>query len=244
VDNRRDIDRGIAEALRYYGGPLGEKVISLAQVANMFNPVTGVESSMRAAGRAGDTSLTASERLMSAAESAADLGLALTPAFVARLARGVGATDDAAETVMDLLAGAPRVVDDGRPSRHRLFSGGAGPLRNPGTPDVLTSQPGFVYRTTGQRQIDDLIESGLVRAKPPGEKMRGGKTGEVHWAEAHPNTWYRSNAGHRVIVAPRDVVLDREGGLPLDQLEAIYEWRDGLPVDILGEILERNLMGQ
>lgn len=110
-DSRRDIDRGIGEALRYYGGPFGEKLSSAVQVADMFNPVSGIEASMAAAGRAAEPDRSALERIQAILESGTEAALALTPAAAARLLmRGsrttARAADEAASGVTETLTGA------------------------------------------------------------------------------------------------------------------------------------------
>jgi hypothetical protein len=237
---RRRLNELFNEGADYFLGPTGIPD-RLRAAGEMFNPIAmGEEASVQAT-VAADPERTTEERLAALAAAGVNIAGIGLPAVLG-LMRAI--PNDQALIQM-LLGGAPqqrplRVSDDGRPSRHRIFEGGASPFRNPGTEDVLLSEPGRVYRTTGQRQVEDIIESGLVRAKPEGERMRGGKTGEVHWADADPNTWYRQNADNMVLVAPRGSVADRQGGIPLDELEAIYQWRDGMPVDILSDIIARN----
>lgn len=240
---RRALDEYLNEAADYYLGPTGIPD-RLRAVNEFFNPVAAIEKASGQATVAADPERTTEERLAALAAAGVNTAGVGLPAVLG-LMRAMP-KDQA--LIQALLGGTPtqrplRVSDDGRPSRHRIFEGGASPFRNPGTEDVLTSEPGRVYRTTGQRQIEDMIESGLVRAKPEGERMRGGRTGEVHWADAHPNTWYRQNADNMVLVAPRGSAADRQGGIPLDELEAIYQWQDGLPVDILSDIIARNRAG-
>lgn len=118
-----------------------------------------------------------------------------------------------------------------RPTRHRVFEGG-GPLRvAPGEGVLDARNPESAYRITGQPQIDDMVESGQVRAREG--KMRGGRSGETQWSRGHERLGYpaKANKGMYVVVSPQQGLNDRQGGVPLSEVTQIFQsdgttWND------------------
>jgi len=115
--------------------------------------------------------------------------------------------------------------------------------RGEGTPRITvrqTDQP-FVVRTTQQSQIDDMIQSGLVRPKPGGYGKR--KLSQLYFgesSEAMPTGLGRPTEDRFVIVGDSDKLAGTEGPIPIDQLRHVWVVRDGETVDILPEILRAN----
>lgn len=157
------------------------------------------------------------------------------------------------------------IIDDGRPTTNRVFQGGFGVGRSDSS--LLANDPTKAYRITGKPQIDDMIQSGLVRAKPPEVKMRGGRRSETQWSEGNDKLHYNepvlptsrlpgemqwsqgapwwNRKGWResdqfVIVTNADGLHMREGGIPLDELDAVYSWKGRKPVNILDQIRKDN----
>lgn len=165
------------------------------------------------------------------------------------------------------------IIDDGRPTTHRVFQGGF----NVGKSDssLLANDPNLAYRITGNPQIQDMIESGLVRAKPPEVKMRGGKRSETQWSQGSDGLFYNEpvivatesaspsvrlsqgetqwsqgapwwprkswrDGDHFVVVTKADGLHQRSGGIPIDELEAVYSWQGRKPVNILEDIRRSN----
>lgn len=110
------------------------------------------------------------------------------------------------------------LVEAGRASQHRLFEGGT-PLRAPDTA-FQGLDPDRMYRITGEAQIEDMKESGVVRAKEG--KMRGGRYGETHWSRGHERLWYPANAPAVLEAA----VQEGEGGIPVNEV-VLHRYRNG-----------------
>ena len=66
--------------------------------------------------------------------------------------------------------------EEDRPTRHRVFTAEKG-IFKPKPDHLLGEDPSLAYRITGRPQIDDMLQSGLVRARLG--QMRGGRTGET-----------------------------------------------------------------
>jgi hypothetical protein len=116
--------------------------------------------------------------------------------------------------------------------------------RGEGTPRITvrqTDQP-FVVRGTQQSQIDDMIQSGLVRPKPGGYSKRNRSQlyfGES--SEAMPTSAFERPTEDRfVIVGDSDKLAGTEGPIPIDQLRHVWVVRNGETVDVLPEILRAN----
>ena len=116
--------------------------------------------------------------------------------------------------------------------------------RGEGTPRITvreTNEP-FVVRGTQQNQIDDMIQSGLIRPKPGGYGQDNKSSiyfGES--SEALPtNVFGRPSEDRFVLVGDSDKLAGTEGPIPIDQLRHVWAVRDGETVDILPEILRAN----
>lgn len=130
-----DIDRGISEALRYYGGPLGEQVINAANFAQMFSPVTAIGNAMQGAKAAANPDRAPMERVQAGIESlaetasvAAPLGAAGILARAPRIpGRWGGAANDAAGALEEAIVGSGQLRDvaEGMTRRQFLQRGGA-----------------------------------------------------------------------------------------------------------------------
>lgn len=107
-------------------------------------------------------------------------------------------------------------TEEDRPTKHRVFSPIAFGEMKPN--DFLANDPNLAYRITGQSQIDDIVNSGFVRAKIG--KMRGGKTGETQWSRGGANAKYppENNPGLYILVTKVLGLHDRVGGLPKSEL--------------------------
>lgn len=117
-------------------------------------------------------------------------------------------------------------------------------FRGNGTPKIsvdVTDQP-FVVRSTSQSQIDDMINSGLVRPKPGGYGKDNKAT--LYFGEsdtALPNTVFAKPTDERfVIVGDSAELVGKEGNIPIDKLRHVWHERDGQVVDILPEIIAKN----
>ena len=124
-----------------------------------------------------------------------------------------------------------------RPTRHRVFDSPPAIKRKPGQGVLMTENPNFAFRVTGQDQIDDMMQSGQVRSKVG--KMRGGRTGETQWSQGTQGLGYsaQSNEGKYVIETPVQGLQDRDGGLPLSEVSRIYQSQNGQWVDVSNEII-------
>ena len=118
---------------------------------------------------------------------------------------------------------------------------GNGPIKT--SLDVATKP--YAVRLTGQSQIDDMIQSGLIRPKEGGYGQEGKATlffGEMD--DAVPNSVFTRPKGdgdkNYTIVADSSKVAGREGPIPLDDVQHIWTIRDGQMVDILDEVKAKN----
>tara|TARA_B100000497_G_scaffold127676_1_gene170353 strand:+ start:1817 stop:3721 length:1905 start_codon:yes stop_codon:yes gene_type:complete len=114
------------------------------------------------------------------------------------------------------------------------------------------NNPTFSVRVTQQSQIDDMIESGVIRSKEGGHKdgssqlyfntqdtpnpavdgYRDGKKAFINY----PNI----NNDQLMIVAPTHWIEDSMGPIPLDRLLHVWKYVDGKAVDILPDIIKKN----
>ena len=104
----------------------------------------------------------------------------------------------------------------------------------------------YAIRTTKADQIDDLIESGLVRQKVGGYG-KPQKSTIYFGTQSTPDVKIGNfpgqlHEGNYAIVAKADKAAEynNKGGLPLDALQHIWALRDGKIVDILPEVLRKN----
>jgi len=116
--------------------------------------------------------------------------------------------------------------------------------RGEGTPRITvrqTDQP-FVIRGTQQSQIDDMIQSGLVRPKPGG--YGANNSPQLYFGESSEvlptSIFARPTEDRFVLVGDSDKLAGTEGPIPIDQLRHVWAVRDGETVDILPEILRAN----
>jgi hypothetical protein len=116
--------------------------------------------------------------------------------------------------------------------------------RGEGTPRITvreTNEP-FVVRGTQQSQIDDMIQSGLVRPKPGG--YGASNSAQLYFgesSEALPTSIFGRPSEERfVLVGDSNKLAGTEGPIPIDQLRHVWVVRDGETVDILPEILRAN----
>ena len=123
---------------------------------------------------------------------------------------------------------------DTRPTLHRVFEGGQ-VIRVTGEGVFPAKQPELAYRITGESQIADIIESGVVRAKEG--KMRGGRSGETQWSRGHESLGYRAagNDGRFILVTSSDI-NGRQGGLPASELLQVLKSENGKWVDVTNSV--------
>jgi len=235
---RQRLDGYIDEALQYYLGPTGlpDKLKAAAQ---MLNPMVGLEQASVDAQRAADPSLATGERITSGASSLANTLAMGLPALMASKA----ALSPAA-ALMNSVGVPDAQVPDGRAiiRRDDVFRG-EGPAqvsyaggRNPDMP--------YAQRFTDDRQLEDMIASGLVRPKPGGYGKQGKST--IYFGEADspdlPTTGInRLNDSKNIgLVGGAEDMMGYPGGIPIDRLQRIMALRNGEPTDILQEVLKRN----
>jgi hypothetical protein len=117
-------------------------------------------------------------------------------------------------------------------------------FRGNGAPTITVKQTDkpFVVRATKQDQIDDMIASGLVRPKPGGYGKQ--QNAQIYFGEsetAAPSSIFaRPKEGGFVLVGKSENLVGKEGPIPIDQLEHIWENRGGELVDILPDVIRRN----
>lgn len=134
------------------------------------------------------------------------------------------------------------IIDDGRPTQHVVHTSGMDLQYENSPARWRASDPDYATRITGKEQINDMIESGLVRSKPPGSKAKGGRQGVTHWSQGRERLVYDwGGLGDSYIIkAPSANLNGRQGGIPLNELEGVYVYRDGQPVNILDQIRKDN----
>jgi hypothetical protein len=118
-------------------------------------------------------------------------------------------------------------------------------FRGQGTPKTslaVATKP-YAVRLTGMDQVDDMIASGLVRPKAGGYGQKGYST--IYFGEADtvgPTLFTRlSESKGARLVADSSKIAGREGPIPIDDLKHVFVLRNGEEVDILEEILRRNM---
>lgn len=128
--------------------------------------------------------------------------------------------------------------EDDRPTRHRVFEPYA--IFAPKENDFIADNPNYAYRITGQPQIDDILQSGLVRAKLG--KIKGGRSGETQWSQGGSNpennypAKYSPNKDSYILVANTKDLHDRQGGLPKEELIQVLKSDGTKWIDITNEI--------
>jgi hypothetical protein len=117
-------------------------------------------------------------------------------------------------------------------------------FRGEGIPKITveaTNKP-FVVRGTQQEQIDDMISSGLVRPKPGGYGKQ--KSAQIYFGESDTavpsGVFARPKEGEFTLVGKSENLVGKEGPISIDQLEHIWENRNGDLVDVLPNILRQN----
>jgi len=120
--------------------------------------------------------------------------------------------------------------EEDRPTRHRVFTAEKG-IFKPKPDHLLGEDPSLAYRITGRPQIDDMLQSGLVRARLG--QMRGGRTGETQWTQGHRDNSYSpsQNPDRFVLVTKSENLNNRIGGMPVGELLQVYhsdgeKWHD------------------
>ena len=118
---------------------------------------------------------------------------------------------------------------------------GSGPIKT--SLDAATKP--YAVRVTGQSQIDDMVQSGLIRPKEGGYGQDGKAIlyfGEMD--DAVPNSIFtrpKSDGDKNyTIVADSSKIAGREGPIPLDDVQHIWTMRDGQMIDILDEVKLKN----
>ena len=117
-------------------------------------------------------------------------------------------------------------------------------FRGNGVPKITVDQTDkpFVVRATKQDQIDDMIASGLVRPKPGGYGKQ--QNAQIYFGESETATpssiFARPKEGDFALVGKSENLVGKEGPIPIDQLEHIWENRGGELVDILPDVIRRN----
>lgn len=138
-----------------------------------------------------------------------------------------------------------KLLDDGRPTTHLVHKTGMD-IQYTGPGRWAAQDANSAYRITGQQQIDDMIESGLVRSKPPGAKAKGGRTGVTHWSQGRESLVYDfEGLPNGYILKTKSGGLEgKTGGIALKDLEGVYTWRDGKIVNVLDEIKQKSAAAQ
>ena len=85
-------------------------------------------------------------------------------------------------------------------------------------PISLKTKDTSVYRVTGMHQIEDIINTGYVRAK---EKVKGSHKKELFWSRGGDKLFYWDK--RPVLQASEDKVIEGQmGAIPLDDLTSIW----------------------
>lgn len=115
-----------------------------------------------------------------------------------------------------------------RPTRHRVFEGGS-PITVSNPNALRATDTTKAYRLTDQSQVDDMLDTGGVRAREG--KMKGGHTGEVHWSAGHDTLGYNPSDGKYVIETDYSNLNEREGMLPNSAVR-LWKVESGKWVDV------------
>lgn len=220
------------DLLNYYLGPTGlpDRLRALNALLNPYaEPV-------RAAGLAMDESLTPESRREQAAYAASQAGIASLPgALYARRAAGA---------LRNMMQPDPQDVTAGRAviRRDDVYRGDG---RVSVSREIAASDAPYAVRATGRDQLEDMIQSGLVRPRPGGYGNQA--TSTLYFAPSqvpHPmdSILTRLTPKNPVGLVGRPQTLGAyEGGIPIDELERVLiRQDDGTLLDMLSEILARN----
>jgi hypothetical protein len=234
------------DLLDYYLGPTGIPD-RIRAVNELFNPIAGIEDAMGYSRFAANPDNPPSERLRAAGNAAFETGIAALPVGLAKIAGryaravpGGGQADDAQAAVETLTGANPDLQDPAVIRRDDVFRG-SGPARVSYTP---TPDEPFAFRKTGLDQVQDMIESGLVRPKPGG--FRGQKSSLYFGTSAQPDPMAgRFTAPNEtqpvVLVGDAERLASFEDGIPIDALSRVLiRQPDGSTVDALPDILRQN----
>jgi hypothetical protein len=238
---RRRLNELFNEGADYFLGPTGIPD-RLRAVGEMFNPIEMVEEASVQATVAADPERTTEERLAALAAAGINIAGIGLPAVLG-LMRAI--PNDQALIQM-LLGGGPDPSNAtaGRAviRRDDVFRG-EGPARV--SDEVASSDAPYAMRLTGADQIEDMIQSGLVRPKPGGYGQGGKSTlyfGETQTADPMASLFTRPSAGKPAVLVGRPQTLGAyDGGIPIDELERVMVRQDdGTLLDMLDDILARN----
>ena len=134
--------------------------------------------------------------------------------------------------------------EDDRPTRHRVFEPYA--IFSPKPGDFIADNPNYAYRITGKPQIDDILQSGLVRAKIG--KIKGGRSGETQWSRGgvnpennYPAKYSPNKEDSYILVANAKDLHDRQGGLPKEELIQVLKSDGTKWIDATTEIKNHKL---
>jgi hypothetical protein len=113
------------------------------------------------------------------------------------------------------------------------------------TTGITKATKPFAVRVTGQSQIEDMIESGLVRPKEGG--YGSDKKATIYFGEMDnpvPESIFTKPKNdptkNYTLVMDSSKAAGRDTPIQLDELKHIWTERDGELVDVLPEILEKN----
>jgi hypothetical protein len=238
---RRALDEYLNEAADYYLGPTGIPD-RLRAVNEFFNPVAAMEDASTAAVRAADPERSVEERLEALAAAGVNTATFGLPALMGMM-RAVP-KDQA--LIQMLLGGGP---DPSGATAGRAVIRRDETYRGEGPATVsesfAESDAPYAIRLTGMDQLEDMIESGLVRPRPGGYGPRNYSTiyfGETQTPDPMASVFTRPSPSKPVALVgnPRTLAA-YEGGIPIDELERILVLQeDGQMLDMLDEILARN----
>jgi len=145
-----------------------------------------------------------------------------------------GAADKTTETLSDTEVKA--ATEQTRPTTHRVFEGGS-PIRRNGEGVFHATDENSAFRLTGLPQIEDMVQSGEVRSKEG--KIKGGRTGEVHWSRGHESLGYAPREGAFLLQTPTDNLHQRQNGLPLSEV-TVHQFQNGQWVDVSDQIRQKH----
>lgn len=238
---RRALNEFLNEGADFLLGPTGIPD-RLRAAGEMFNPMGMAEEASAQATVAADSERSVEERLRALAAAGVNTAGIGLPALMA-LMRAI--PNDAALIQM-LLGGGPDPsgATAGRATTRRddVFRG-EGPARV--SDEVAASDAPYAMRLTGMEQIEDMIESGLVRPKPGGYGQQNKSTiyfGESQTTDPMASIFTRPNAEKPAVLVGRPGTLGAyEGGIPIDELERVLiRQEDGQLLDMLDDIIARN----
>lgn len=243
---------------RYIPPELRQGLGAVLALGDMLNPVSAYREYLKAVNEEDYTD--------AAVEAAGILAPGIAGKFIKPAVRAAGPyVDDATKAMMEVFlpTGAPDVAprmvggveDFGRglgsvrmpaaeASQGRAIIRPDDLFRGEGVPRITvrqTNQP-FVARGTEQDQIDDMIQSGLVRPKVGGYGKE--KKSDLYFGESPAalptDIRQRPSESRFVLVGDSEKLAGTEGPIPIDQLRHVWVVRNGDTVDVLPEILRAN----